>query len=601
MRNGNGTVGNKRAGKCCILTTRMFLRLPPNREQNALPTQEDHRSRFYEHYHKEAEEYDREFMKKYDEDLNTTLIFVSFVLWRLGACADPPQAGLFSAVTSAFIIEVHSHLLPDPNDETAALLRVLIQKIDNTTFGNNPPALPQWTGPPQTIVQVQAMLFASLSVSLFSAFLAMLGKQWLNRYASTDVRGTAIDRSQNRQRKLDGIVIWYFDHVMESLPLMLQVALLLLGCALSHYLGGINVAVASVVLGVTLLGITFYLLIVVAGTTSESCPYQTPGARILRHVIPALRSAPPLISKLSVFVSSKLAGLVRASSCYSVVSDWWLELEQPWYSISNIISNIFTFLVTALVQLPFALVSDIVLLGFEIVLPLGFAVYCRLTGAHPQKGALGQQAIALDLRCISRMLQTSLDKFVHLSTLEYLTTVTTLAGFDPTIVADCFNAFVGCISVNDHEVVIVQGLEQLAAVSSLCFFSTVSHLLALDPASSVLEDVRQRYAKIFPRQAHFRGHQFFHTLKVIHGSFTGYRMPQEGARYFRWTAYEPSGHEHTIVARILLRVALFGYQETRRMRVPRWILRFVFHSLSQDYPPPPSVVADCLSIIAIDL
>jgi hypothetical protein len=47
------------------------------RKRDALSTQEDHRSRFYEHYRKEAEEYDREFMKKYDEDLNTTLIFVS--------------------------------------------------------------------------------------------------------------------------------------------------------------------------------------------------------------------------------------------------------------------------------------------------------------------------------------------------------------------------------------------------------------------------------------------------------------------------------------------------------------------------------------------
>jgi hypothetical protein len=28
-------------------------------------------------YHKVAEEYDKEFLKKYDEDLNTTLIFVS--------------------------------------------------------------------------------------------------------------------------------------------------------------------------------------------------------------------------------------------------------------------------------------------------------------------------------------------------------------------------------------------------------------------------------------------------------------------------------------------------------------------------------------------
>ena len=118
---------------------------------------------------------------------------------------------MFSAVTSAFIIEVHSHLQQDPNDVTAALLRVLIHKIDNTTFGNDTPTLPQWTGPPHTIVQVQAILFASLAASLFSVFLAMLGKQWLNRYASTDLRGTAIERSQNRQRKLDGIVAWYFD------------------------------------------------------------------------------------------------------------------------------------------------------------------------------------------------------------------------------------------------------------------------------------------------------------------------------------------------------------------------------------------------------
>ena len=90
-------------------------------------------------------------------------------------------------MTSAFIIQVQPQLEPDPNEETAALLRVLIHKIDNATFGDNIPAVPQWSGPPHTIVQVQAILFASLAASLFSAFLAMLGKQWLNRYASIDM------------------------------------------------------------------------------------------------------------------------------------------------------------------------------------------------------------------------------------------------------------------------------------------------------------------------------------------------------------------------------------------------------------------------------
>jgi hypothetical protein len=163
--------------------------------------------------------------------------------------------------------------------------------MDNTTFGNNIPSLPQWTGPPPAMVHIQAILFASLTTSLFSAFLAMLGKQWLNRYDSTDKRGSAIERYQNRQHKLDGIVAWYFDSVMEALPLMLQAALLLLGCALSRYLWEISTTVALVVLSGTSFGVLFYLFITVAGAISDNCPYQTPGSRILRYVGHILYSA----------------------------------------------------------------------------------------------------------------------------------------------------------------------------------------------------------------------------------------------------------------------------------------------------------------------
>ena len=58
-------------------STRISLMLSYRRKQGASPVQEDHKARFYEDYRKVAEEYDKEFLKKYDEDLNTTLIFVS--------------------------------------------------------------------------------------------------------------------------------------------------------------------------------------------------------------------------------------------------------------------------------------------------------------------------------------------------------------------------------------------------------------------------------------------------------------------------------------------------------------------------------------------
>jgi len=43
------------------------------------PTPEDFRSRFYGDYCKVVDEYDKEFNKRYSEDLNTTLIFVSLM------------------------------------------------------------------------------------------------------------------------------------------------------------------------------------------------------------------------------------------------------------------------------------------------------------------------------------------------------------------------------------------------------------------------------------------------------------------------------------------------------------------------------------------
>ena len=115
-------------------------------------------------------------------------------------------------MASVFIVQINSELQQDPNEETAALLRVLIYKVDNTTFGGNVPVVPQWSGPPCAIVQVQAILYASLATSLFSAFLAMLGKQWLNRYASIGVRGSAIERSQNWQCHRTLFLFAFFVH-----------------------------------------------------------------------------------------------------------------------------------------------------------------------------------------------------------------------------------------------------------------------------------------------------------------------------------------------------------------------------------------------------
>jgi len=525
------------------------------------------------------------------------------------------QAGLFSAVTSAFIIDVQSQLQPDTGEETTALLRVLIHKIDNATFGDDTPTIPQWNGPPHTTVQVQALLYTSLAASLLSAFLAMLGKQWLNRYASTDLRGTAIERSQNRQRKLDGIVAWYFDNVMELLPLMLQGALLLLGCALSRYLWEINIIVASVVLGFTTSGVIFYIFILAAGTASESCPYQTPGSNALRYLWPEVQR---ILHSVALIIASAIVDAFLASEIVRIIK----ANVRGYHPLSR--NNIMPFLKDMVPEIPCGLAVDVYRLGRVITCQLGtfvigiYHLSSKVIGVYHLSSkrvislisqlccspstlerGLDQQLTVLDLRCVSWMLQTSLDKAVHLSTLNHLVTITTLADFPLTLVTDCFDAFIGCITVgiNNHEVVIMQGLEELATVSALCLFSTISHLLVVNPTSKALEDIHQHYLRIFPTPINFYGHPSYYTVKAAHCLLVQSQEHQS----FLWSDYKPSTHEHAVVAYNLLKIAKVKYQRTQKVKVPRFILHFVLHSLSLDPPPMPSIVVNCLLIIAIDL
>jgi len=62
-----------------------MLKALPSLFPNLLGTASSSRAEFYDKFQREADEYDNDFMKKYDEDLNSTLIFVStfFFLSRL--------------------------------------------------------------------------------------------------------------------------------------------------------------------------------------------------------------------------------------------------------------------------------------------------------------------------------------------------------------------------------------------------------------------------------------------------------------------------------------------------------------------------------------
>ena len=368
---------------------------------------------------------------------------------------------------------------------------------------------------------------------------------------------------------------------------MLQAALLLLGCALSRYLWEINTTVASVAIGTTSFGVAFYLSIVVAGTTSANCPYQTPASRILRSVASAASATSSAFRR--ALEDSKTVKMVQLNA----------ECHKPWWSRSKITP----FLRDVLKDFPNTFADDARLLGRTVTQSLvasprrAYALLPRVSSASARES--DQHTISLDFDCISWILRTSLDKGRRLSTLEYLASIVPPAGFNPTLVVDCFNVLAGCVGVIDNHAVVTLGSKELGTMSATCLIHTLAHLSATGSVSSGVTSVRQRYRRVFPPGAIYLGHPLCCALGAIRKTL----YPDERYRWQGdWKDHKQTIHEHVVAARALVLLTKSEYQ--RRLssqKVPRWALRFAFNSLSQDPKPPTSVIADCLSIIAVDL
>ena len=144
-----------------------------------------------------------------------------------------------------------------------------------------PAVVPARSNPPSEIITATGLIYASLLISLLTTFIAMLGKQWLNRYLRSS-GGLITERCGERQRKCDGLEEWWLHLFVESLPVMLQVSLFLFACGLCQHMCSINASVAYVLINITGLGVLLYVAIVIAGMSSYTCPFQTPVAVVLR-------------------------------------------------------------------------------------------------------------------------------------------------------------------------------------------------------------------------------------------------------------------------------------------------------------------------------
>ncbi|KAI5828622.1 hypothetical protein K523DRAFT_373514 [Schizophyllum commune Tattone D] len=135
-------------------------------------------------------------------------------------------AGLFSAVLTAFIMESYKWLMVEPDDISADYLRqilAVLSHVDVTAVRTVSRASPL---PSDVMTRINGFWFSSLTLSLTSALVGIVSKQWLREF----LRDTGHSHQTNlavRQVKYDGLTHWYVGAVIATIPLLLQTALFL--------------------------------------------------------------------------------------------------------------------------------------------------------------------------------------------------------------------------------------------------------------------------------------------------------------------------------------------------------------------------------------
>ena len=472
---------------------------------------------------------------------------------------------MFSAVASAFIIDVESQLQPDFTQSSYIMLTILA----NISLGH-PPAdlnsvLPQWAGPDPAIAHIEAILYASLAASLLAALIAMMGKQWLNRYSQVEMGGSIIERNRHRQRKMNGMATWHFDFVMESLPLMLQGALLLLGYALSNYLFTIDNAVAGVVVGFTAFGLLFYLLIVSAATLSYNCPFQTPPSLIIRFMIRFDEKHKNYIKRTWKWFRHTFSFLKKRP---------WRKSARPstWGGYRFDAST------------------------------TGNHIELAIAGTHDQPAPMfNKQAdwegYVLDSDCITWLLERfeiSMETDVVLPIMGYIPEVVWHAGIKTAPLERVYDMFIECFSLSlDRHPTLKPNLRNKAYLSAKAFLHLAIQRKCVGHESdkAAFASIKERYpSSNFDR---YSEDPDLHSILVVMDSVFG-------NGFFFWdTSCSYSLPHHTWMAHILLYRAWDVVRKGEDL--PYGIESFVIFTLQLEPPPPVPIVTDCLLIIGLSL
>ncbi|CUA70792.1 Vascular endothelial growth factor receptor 2 [Rhizoctonia solani] len=230
-------------------------------------------ARVWKVYVQETDKWDRELVDGWNKSLDVILVF----------------AALFSAVSTAFLIESSAMLQQDPNDVSATVLLAISQtllviangsSVDMPTSSSSPDPASSFS-PSQYAVIVNTLWYLSLSLSIATSLLAMLAKDWCHSFTSNRT-GHPWDQALRRQRKWAMIERWKMQELIMVLPSLIHLSLLLFSIGLCAYVWDMNKTAAIPVVCVAGASFGFYLWCSSMASVVALFPYTTIISRVMQ-------------------------------------------------------------------------------------------------------------------------------------------------------------------------------------------------------------------------------------------------------------------------------------------------------------------------------
>ncbi|KAI0354278.1 hypothetical protein OH77DRAFT_1362570, partial [Trametes cingulata] len=214
--------------------------------------------------------YSDEMIRRWNTEIDTYLVY----------------AGLFSAILTAFNVQSYQLLQPAaPDPAVVALHQISLQlrsySVSPTFINSTHPALLESTTDdastpvPRSAVWLNALWFSSLILSLSSASVGIMVKQWLNEYNS-GLSGVSREVARLRQQRFNALVKWHVGDFVYIIPILLQLALGLFLAGLLILLWTLHSAVATAASFLVSILALFTIGTVLLPLADHTCAYLTP-------------------------------------------------------------------------------------------------------------------------------------------------------------------------------------------------------------------------------------------------------------------------------------------------------------------------------------